>query len=282
MMQNTIFPKKDLETIETKIYKYIWNRPDKIKRKTLIQNFENGGLKAPDPTEINDLLKLKQTLRISQSNRPIKELLDIKINLSQPITTHISQDKFSREGIRVYNQIGRKDINDTTSELPNTPNEETFKILKKHKIRIGNLNINSIAELTNLYPIETQILKNTTRTLWIHNLTQLHKASSEKIGKHHPIIQYVTNKFDPKIIMLNEMGLIETVNRETEDERNERITPITIGINVFKRVKDIKMMDIIDLKYPAPRENEGPNPFLINRNILHPREKVSQFNSIQL
>jgi len=280
MMQNTIFPKKDLKTIESKIYKYIWKGPDKIKRKTLIQSFENGGLKAPDPTEINDLLKLKQTLRTSQSDHPIKGILNININVTQPITNTTTPDEFSREGIRVFNQIGRRVLDDTIRALPIGPNEESFKVSKKHKIRIGNLNMNSVAEMTNLNPIEKHILKNTTSILWIRNLAQLHKAANEEIGQHHPIIQRLINRTDPKVIMVCEMGLLETIAKETEDESNERSRTIAIGTNLFKKATDIKTMDLINLKFPAARENDRANPFLTNRNIMHPREKVSQFMAL--
>jgi len=53
MMQNTFFPNSALKTIESKIFKYIWKGPDQIKRKTLIQNFQTGGLKAPSLYDIN-------------------------------------------------------------------------------------------------------------------------------------------------------------------------------------------------------------------------------------
>lgn len=49
-----------IKEIEKLIYKFIWDsKPDKIKRATLIANYEQGGLKMIDVSSYFKMLKLK-------------------------------------------------------------------------------------------------------------------------------------------------------------------------------------------------------------------------------
>ena len=59
--------KETIKEINSLIYNFIWNGKDKIKRLALINNCENGGLKAPQ------LESLIETLRIRYIDRFLDE-----------------------------------------------------------------------------------------------------------------------------------------------------------------------------------------------------------------
>jgi len=224
MMQNTFFPKQTIKLIESKIYKYIWKGPDQVKRNILMQTFDKGGLKAPAPQHINDVLKLKQVLRINQSSHPISTILGTKVNLSQPFTQLRSEDPFTQQGLNIYNLIGKNTIREVISDLPDNPlnDENTFKTSKKQKIRIGNFNIPNVAHITQMNPIEKAYLTNCTKNLMIDNLAQLYEAAQTEISTTYPIISQTINRLHPRLILLNEGGLLNPVNNETLEEKQDR------------------------------------------------------------
>jgi len=76
LMQSIHINLEDLKKIETVLFHFIWRGIDKIKRSTLQSDFENGGLKAPDPISLNTSLKLKSFFRLSfiPINHPIKNI----------------------------------------------------------------------------------------------------------------------------------------------------------------------------------------------------------------
>lgn len=283
MMQNTFFPKQALKTIESKIFKYIWKGPDQIKRATLIQTFDKGGMKAPSPTLINDTLKLKQLLRTSQTDHPIKNIVKNQFDLSQPFTTNQSDDPFTKQGIEVFNRTGEKTIQELINDLPANQRAENnvFKVSKKQKVRIGNFNIPVTAQIARLNPIERAYLINATRTLQIDNLAQLHEATQNEISRNYPIINNTINKLHPKLRALCEDNLLRITTSETIDEMLERKNTINLGTNLFKLTRQVTTLDVIRLESPNGENllnpNPNPNPFIINRNLLHPKEKTAQF-----
>ena len=62
LMQSIHISVEDLKKIESILYNFIWRGIDKIKRSTLKCDYEQGGLKAPNPLYLNISLKLKNFL----------------------------------------------------------------------------------------------------------------------------------------------------------------------------------------------------------------------------
>jgi len=80
-MQCCKYKEDDIKRVEKMIFKFLWNKkwygnmaPDRIKRDTLKGEYSEGGLKVPDILNTNEALKLKQFLRSSISNHPIKTI----------------------------------------------------------------------------------------------------------------------------------------------------------------------------------------------------------------
>ena len=80
-MQICEYKEKELDAIERFIFGYLWSKnigqckaPDRIKRLTLKQSYEKGGLKVPDIRDLNSALKLKQFLRSTKANHVIQHI----------------------------------------------------------------------------------------------------------------------------------------------------------------------------------------------------------------
>ena len=78
-MQICEYNKRDIKDVEAFIFKFLWSRnitvvsaPDRIKREVMKQEYNNGGLKAPDIEDLDSALKLKQFLRATEANHVIK------------------------------------------------------------------------------------------------------------------------------------------------------------------------------------------------------------------
>lgn len=233
MMQNSHWDKKDLKKLEQIIYKFIWNGPDKIKRETLAQTHENSGLKAPSINSINNTLKLKQLIRSSQTTHPISWIQNCKIKLDQPVTTpNNHHSKFIKLGVECYNKSGINIIEECLNCGFNEDNRPTGNVSRKHFIRIGNFNINTIAHITSLNPINRLTLTRCTNTLQINNLAQLLEAKNNEISHLYPIIRFTTNKLDTRINLLHEDNLLRMVTNKDESERLERMSKIPINVNI--------------------------------------------------
>ena len=58
-MSNIDVPKEVIPDVQRRLFKFLWNnKQDKIKRTSLYQDFEKGGLRMPDIETINKALKL--------------------------------------------------------------------------------------------------------------------------------------------------------------------------------------------------------------------------------
>jgi len=77
-MQIREFQVRDLNKIESIIFKFLWNRrwhgsaPDRIKRSFLKNSYEKGGLNAPDIKILDKALKTRQFIRAMESNHHVK------------------------------------------------------------------------------------------------------------------------------------------------------------------------------------------------------------------
>jgi hypothetical protein len=95
-MQCYDFNKEDLTRAERLIFKFIWSKKwentkhvERIKRSILKNEYSLGGMKAPDIESLNRSLKLKQFIRSSRSDHPIKHLQSValeKLNFQRIIT----------------------------------------------------------------------------------------------------------------------------------------------------------------------------------------------------
>ena len=77
-LQMCAIEESELTNIERMIFKFLWNKkwvgsiaPDRIKRTTLKQPFEKGGLAIPDIRFLNNALKVKQFIRAMKTSHPI-------------------------------------------------------------------------------------------------------------------------------------------------------------------------------------------------------------------
>ena len=64
----THFNQEYIKMLEKEIYKFIWNnKPDKVKRTTMIASYEKGGLNMIDINSYFKMLKIKWVLKLVQS-----------------------------------------------------------------------------------------------------------------------------------------------------------------------------------------------------------------------
>ena len=72
-------PEEQIKKINTSMFEFLWNKnPDKIKRKTIVQNIENGGLKMIDINKFLKSLKSSWVKRIFDTTN--KELWKVFFN----------------------------------------------------------------------------------------------------------------------------------------------------------------------------------------------------------
>ena len=89
LMQSTILPTHILDRINTVLFKYIWSKnttdikhendfkriPEKIKRSTMIQGYEHGGLKMIDMKSMQHTLAIKWISKISKESNGSFQLI---------------------------------------------------------------------------------------------------------------------------------------------------------------------------------------------------------------
>ncbi len=103
-MQACKYKESDLKNIESFIFTFLWNKhangnkaPERIKRITLKQDYEKGGLKVTDAEGLNAALKTRQFFRASKSNHPIKSIQQwLTENLGYDYSINQEYSKFVR------------------------------------------------------------------------------------------------------------------------------------------------------------------------------------------
>jgi hypothetical protein len=100
-------PKEKLKDIQDNLYHFVWdNKPDKVKRETLIGDYADGGLRMPDLVSQNTSLKAMWIKRISV----------IEGNWKQYIL-----DKLPQRDVEYFMQCSIK-----FTDIPNKPHKEDF------------------------------------------------------------------------------------------------------------------------------------------------------------
>jgi hypothetical protein len=98
---------KEMKHVEKLIFKFIWCKEwannrwvERIRRKVLKNEYEEGGLRAPDIECLDKSLKLKQFIRASCSSHPIAMLQKISAeNLHNKEVINIEYDRVDKDGI---------------------------------------------------------------------------------------------------------------------------------------------------------------------------------------
>jgi len=279
MMQNTYFSKQHLKTLEKKIYKFIWKGPDKIKRETLQQEYEDGGLKAPDIATIDKVLKLKQVLRTALGTHPVAYLQSVKIKDIQPyIKCKNTHTKYVQKALETHNKASAATIDEILLNAYEDNGIPTTKISKNHKIQIGLYNIDTISHLANLNPIEESIFKRHTNTFHIQDLSQLLNYCSEINHQPNNIAINVVSKLPRNIRRMQDENLLDIINNCQPEDISELSKKVSPALNIFKNPTDLKTSMYIK-KVEEINEDQKEN-FRIYRNILNPREKNIQYMAI--
>ena len=79
IVSSCVIPEKYKKEIESKCFKFIWNgKPDKVKRNTLIGDFEKGGLKMIDIESYFISLKASWVSRLADSKFSNWKLIPLK------------------------------------------------------------------------------------------------------------------------------------------------------------------------------------------------------------
>jgi hypothetical protein len=79
IVSSCVIPEKYKKEIESKCFKFIWNgKPDKVKRNTLIGDFEKGGLKMIDIESYFIALKASWVSRLTDSKFSNWKLIPLK------------------------------------------------------------------------------------------------------------------------------------------------------------------------------------------------------------
>ena len=83
---------EDIIRVDGIMFKFLWNKkwdgkcPDRIQRQVLKNNYEMGGLKAPDMGALNSALKVKQSINATKSRNKINILQRVFTARAAPIS----------------------------------------------------------------------------------------------------------------------------------------------------------------------------------------------------
>ncbi len=266
-LQNTAYDQKDLEKIDSMVYKFIWNGPDKIKRETIRKNFCEGGLKGPDIAALDKTLKLKQTLRACTSNHDIQRIQNVVFAPDQPELKTNAKCPFINKAANTYKEIYKQ----TTKAITNDP--ET-NLHRTHIIRLRNLKIKNIEIITgSLNPITKCYLEAFARSRNIQNLIELIKYLQN--NPEHQLISRILTKIPET---LKERMTHTSYDNEKQDESISRM--IAIRPNIFRHIKQLKHREIYHATTAETIEGMN-NPYLMARKIRHPRERMCQYMDLQ-
>ena len=86
--------KQQLKVIERSIFNFIWNKKkDKIKRKTMKNEYLLGGHKAPDPSLQADSLKITWVRKYmdSSTDGKWKQLMKVKLDIAHNLNPRLTE-----------------------------------------------------------------------------------------------------------------------------------------------------------------------------------------------
>jgi hypothetical protein len=264
-LQNTFFEPKHLKQIENIIYKFIWKGPDKIKREIIKKGFGSGGLKGPCIESLDATLKLKQVARCSISLHDIKLAQRTK-PLGNSLHAHSkTKDKFTIKGISTFNTICCNIIKEIFENPWSQIRTEHFDLIAKtppwilNRVRFG---INMMKEA---------LIKQECR---VKNITNMKDA----LNCHQPgqNIMSIMNGISPSV----------TARVMGADTESQNFTKIPIRLNIFKPINKIKHRDLFSWRLDPDANNNLETVdqmravFMRIRNILHPKERYTQFMAL--
>ena len=143
---------RDIKVVERLIFKFIWCKEwgkerwcERVSRKVLKGEYEDGGLKAPDIESLNKALKLKQYVRAYSSKHAISRIQQIRNERANCEESKISQEYDKFDPIEQVAYSSQKTINLLTDSLrkeiiTNTNLGETSSIVIN---MVGSINVST-------------------------------------------------------------------------------------------------------------------------------------------
>jgi hypothetical protein len=261
-MQNTTYEDVHLKEIEKCLYQFIWNGVDRIKRTMLKKSYRDGGLSAPDIYSIDLLCKLKQTTRCAHGNHPIKTLQQFTVDYTQVHHHTISKNNFIIKGVKALNSLSTNFVHELNSSDLNT------NFHRYHADNLAGSNHASLSVILNLNPIQAAYTRNEMSRRGCVDLYDVYKAmnifqnSFNLIrNKMSPTVNHILGNYDARI------------RPENIEEKCDRVSKLITRVNIFKRIRQIKVSDLS----LQTTHDDNPNPFTNCRNIRHPRERNTQY-----
>jgi hypothetical protein len=265
-LQNTFLNPEQLKKLESIVYNFIWNGPDKIKRDTIKKDFDEGGLKGPCIELLDKTLKLKQVARGSHSIHPIQLAQQcLPIGTSLVLKTS-NKDPFTNKGIETYNQMAINTFKEFIHNPFTNVHRDYINIITKTPVwvfqntlkgenKIKEMIIKRECGLSGIFSIK-DALANPDPPFNIKSVTSvIHQEIAEKISRHHSEPQPLSSG----------------------------ICKVPIKLNIFRDIRKLKHRELFTSE-PRPDPDEITptclNPFARTRKIQHPKERVAQFMAL--
>jgi len=276
-MQSTFIKMEDLKKIDNILYRFIWNlKTDnqivigKISRKTMVSEFVDGGLRAPDVYAIDKAIKYKALLANHSQKHPIKLFYEKKLEsfgfdycnyksnnaedsfLGKAIKTHVDSFKVIRENIR-------------------TLGEDTEGIHKNYYALIQNYDLRK-SVFTNVRQ------NNMIMRLNAYNINTFQKLHEEKQMRRYPALFLDVHQIysmypdEWKSLIVNTRRLHEKV-----------INQVNVGLNKWVERDKVKLKILTSL-FTNTYENRTVNALLMQRHpeLLENNIRMNPFLTLRV
>jgi hypothetical protein len=245
----------EIKTTERLIFKFIWSKEwsakkaiDRIKRSVLKNDYEDGGLRAPDIESLDRALKLKQFIRAEQSNHKIKIIQQVmlaKLGCDSVIKQeydNVSKDdwiiKMGQESINVLTKWSRKQKYGTDDNGLSS----TIAINLT-----GSINVSSYLKI-NKQPLALCLFKMFEREGIEKLIEVIQECEFETDSIRRKNLEYIIGQFDPSIV-----EIAKNYNDEINGSTGE-MSHFYIGNNQFIKSKDITVKELQKLLKEALRK----------------------------
>ena len=248
---------RDIKVVERLIFKFIWCKDwaktkwnERIRRRVLKNEYEEGGLKAPDIECLNKALKLRLVIRASKGNHPISKLQS---------SGESSQEMILKQEYRCLNQYdsvvrsAQTSINLLTDNLRQEMRERT-ELGENSRIEINMMGSIDIAEYLGRK-------KDLLAECWFKKLKE---EGIEVLGQLIQEIEY-TNEPD-KLSMLKFIEkrfpkeiLDSARNFSFEINERENLTHIYLGNDFFSPVGEVTVKQLQVLLKKCLGKVESPD-----------------------
>jgi len=274
-MQICEYKERELDAIERFIFGYLWSRdigqckaPDRIKRLTLKQDYDRGGLKVPDIRDLNSALKLKQFLRATRANHVIK-------HIQKWVTERLEYEseiqlEYSRicpiDNVVKISQIA---LNYITDRMRGEIEEEDDSAPQFVIDLLASINVKEY--LTRKNKLLARNFFNPLSNCGIRNLKQLNNESRfPRSDRFATLAKNVIDSFPKRwveIITLNECDENVNISNNIPVGKNERSTIQKITVKILRnrllKVPDVNVFTF-EQKLGIPKL-PNVNPFVVNR-----------------